>query len=399
MVKFLMPFKGLVDDRIFNRLVRARRRIHRWPEPAFREEKTARVIADYLNKLAIPYKKGVARTGVVARLESAPSDAPRIALRADMDALPIEEKTGLPYASRVKGFMHACGHDGHVAMLLGAAELLKKSPPPGNVVFLFQPAEEGTGGALSMIEAGALDGVDMIFGGHIDGAFNVGEMAIRTDVETSYTDALEIYIHGKGGHAAWPHETVDAVVVSSLFVIALQNIISRSTNPLHPTVITIGSIKAGTVYNAIADEAVLRGTVRNTDGKTRKHVLQRIRKTAETLASLHDARIEVNIIEGYPPVINHPEGYRLAREAAEELLGKEKVIALSQPSMGGEDFAYYLQKVPGCFVRFGAVGKDALAATSHSSTFNFDEEAIRVGAAFLAHVSRKAIEDLRARRA
>lgn len=399
MLKFRMPFKGLVDDRTFNRLVRVRRRIHRWPEPAFREEKTARVIGDYLARLSIPFKGGVARTGIIARLEGAATGAPTIALRADMDALPIEEKTGLPFASRVKGFMHACGHDGHVAILLGAAELLKKSPPPGNIVFLFQPAEEGTGGALSMIEEGALDGADMIFGGHIDGAFNVGEIAIRTDVETSYTDAVEICIHGKGGHAAWPHETVDAVVVSSLFVMALQNIISRSTNPLHPTVITIGSVNAGTVYNAIADEAVLKGTVRNTDGKTRKLVLQRIRKTAEALASLHDARIEVNIIEGYPPVINHPEGYRLARESAEELLGKEKVIALGKPSMGGEDFSYYLQKIPGCFVRFGAVGRGSAAATSHSSTFNFDEEVIRVGAAFFAHVARKAIEDLRTTRA
>ncbi len=388
-----------MDDRTFKRLVSLRRRIHRWPEPAFKEKKTGEAIARYLERLSIPYRRGIAKTGIVARIDNHGPPAPTVALRADMDALPIEEKTGLPYASRVKGYMHACGHDGHVAIVLGAAELLRKSPPPGNVVLLFQPAEEGSGGARSMIEAGALDGVDMIFGGHIDGAFKLGEIAIRTDVDSSYTDAIEIRILGRGGHAARPHETVDAVVVASLFVMALQNIISRSINPLNPTVITVGSLHAGTVYNAVADEAVLKGTVRNTDGKTRKDVLKRIQKTAEGMASLHDARIEVNIFEGYPPVVNHPECYLLAREAAEGLLGREKFINLVKPSMGGEDFAYYLKEVPGCFVRFGAVGRGGESATAHSSNFNFDEDVIRVGAAFFDAAVRRAVESLKEKRA
>lgn len=388
-----------MDDRTFSRLVKLRRRIHRWPEPAFKEHRTAGVITAYLKRSSIPFKAGIAKTGIVARLEGADPSGPTVAVRADMDALPIAEKTGLPFASRVKGHMHACGHDGHIAIVLGAAEVLRKSPPPGNVVFIFQPAEEGSGGALSMIESGALDGVEMIFGGHIDGSFNLGEIAIRTGMETSHTDALEIKILGKGGHAARPHETVDAVVVASLFVIALQNIVSRSIDPLNPTVITIGSLHAGTVYNAVADEATLKGTVRNTDGKTRRHVLQRIRKTAEALASLHDAVIEVNIMEGYPPVVNHPEGYRLARETAEDLVGKEKVINLSKPSMGGEDFSFYLQKIPGCFVRFGAVPNGSEVPMAHSSTFDFNEEVIRIGAAFFAEIARRAIGELGARRA
>jgi hippurate hydrolase len=394
-----MSLENLMDEKTFQRLVRVRRRIHRHPEPAFNERKTAQVIMKYLERLSIPYEAEVAKTGIVGRLENGGDGFPTIALRADMDALPIEEKTGLPYASKVKGFMHACGHDGHIAIVLGAAELLRKNPPPGNVVFLFQPGEEGGGGAQSMIEAGALDGVDMIFGGHIDGAFNVGEIAIRTDIDSSYTDALEIRIVGRGGHAARPHETVDAVMVASLFVISLQNIVSRSINPLHPTVITIGTIHAGSVYNAVADEAVLEGTVRSTDGKTRTEVLRRIKKTAEALGSLHDARIEVNVLEGYPPVVNHPEGYRIAREAAESVLGKEKVINLKKPSMGGEDFAYYLHRVPGCFVRFGGMGKDVVVPTAHSSCFNFDENAILVGAAFMADVVQRAIADKRKERA
>ncbi len=388
-----------MDDRTFKRLVNVRRRIHKWPEPGFKEHKTADVIMKYLGRLGIPYRKGVAKTGVVGRLEGTDPKGPTIALRADMDALPIEEKTGLPFSSRVKGYMHACGHDGHVAILLGAAELLKKDIPDGNVVFLFQPAEESSGGALNMIEEGALDGVDMVFGGHIEGNVPVGEIAVRTDVDSSYTDAMEIRIVGKGGHAARPHETVDAVVVASLFVIALQNIVSRSINPLNPTVITIGSLHAGSVYNAIADEAVLQGTVRNTDKKTRDDVLRRIKKTAQGLGALHDAQIDVNIMEGYPPVVNHHDGYVLARETVEDLFGKEKFINLIKPSMGGEDFSYYLQQVPGCFVRIGGLGKDTEAPTAHSSCFNFDEEVIRVGAVFFDRVVRKAISRIRDKRA
>jgi hippurate hydrolase len=390
-----MSYKRLVDEKLFNRLVRVRRQIHRWPEPAFGEVKTGKVIAKHLDRLSIPYRDRVAKTGIVARLENASPDAPTIALRADMDALPIEEKTGLPFSSKVKGHMHACGHDGHIAILLGATELLSASPPEGNVVFIFQPAEEGSGGARMMIDEGALEGVDMMFGGHIDGSFKLGEIAIRRGIETSYTDAFTIRILGRGGHAARPHETVDAVLVSSLFVIALQNIVSRGTDPLNPSVISIGTLHSGTVYNAVADEAVLEGTLRNTDGNTRKHVMQKIRKTAEALGSLHGAEIEVSFNEGYPPVINHPEGYRLSRDTAEEILGKEKVINLSKPSMGGEDFSYYLQKVPGCFVRFGASSRNTEVSMAHSSLYNFDEEVIRIGAAYYALLVRKAMEHLR----
>lgn len=385
-----------MDEKTFNRLVKLRRRIHRWPEPAFHEFRTSDTIVGYLERLSIPFRHGVAGTGIVATMEGkgGGQSVPTVALRADMDALPIGEKTGLPFASRVKGHMHACGHDGHVAMLLGAAELLKKSPPDGNVVLIFQPAEEGSGGAHLMVKEGALDGVDMIFGGHIDSGFRLGEIAVRSGVETSFTDALMIRILGRGGHAARPHEAVDAVLVGSLLVVAMQGIVSRSTDPLDPTVITLGSFHAGTVYNAIADEAVLEGTVRNTEAETRRRVLDRIRKTAEGIASMHDARVEVEIREGYPPVVNHPDGYALARAAAEELLGSEKVIGLIKPSMGGEDFSFFLNEVPGCFVRFGAVGPGKEATVSHSPSFDFDEEVIRIGAAYYARVATMAIEKL-----
>lgn len=389
-----MPYKTLIDDSLFQWLSSVRRKIHQWPEPAFEEHRTAQLISESLDKLSIPHRKGVAKTGIVARIENNPA-APTIALRADIDALALEEKTGLSFSSKVPGYMHACGHDGHVAILLGAAALLKKDPVDGNVVLIFQPAEEGSGGALSMIEEGALDEVDMIFGGHIDGHYRLGEIGIRRGLETSYTDALEIRVHGKGGHAARPHEAVDAVVVSSLFVLSLQNIVSRSIDPLNPTVITIGSLHSGTAHNAIADEALLHGTIRCTDSKTRKDVIYRIKKTASTLASLHDAEIDVKVKKGYPPIKNHSRGYKVAREAAEITVGTSRVLNLTQPSMGGEDFSYYLNKVPGCFVRFGSARKGDDHITAHSSYFDFDEDVIRVGAAFFAETVKTSIAGIR----
>jgi amidohydrolase len=399
MILLLMPYRKLMSDKTFNRLVKIRRRIHQYPEPAYKEVKTAALVAKELTRLGIPFKERVARTGVVGRLgDGAPGAVPTVALRADMDALPIEEKSGLPFSSRVKGFMHACGHDGHTAMLLGAAELLRKAPPEGNVLFVFQPAEEGGAGALAMRDEGVLEGVDMIFGGHIDAHYRLGEIAIRADVETSFTDALQIRIVGKGGHAARPHESVDAVLVASLFVIALQTIISRNIDPLHPAVITVGTVRAGSVYNAIADEAVMKGTLRSTDATTRKRVLARINKTAASLAALHEAQIEVDVREGYPPVINHPEGYALAREVAEGLVGTKNLINLRRPSLGGEDFAYYLERVPGCFVRFGAARGGFEAPVQHSSTFDFEEEVLRLGAIYYAEVARRSIQKLKGKK-
>ena len=379
-----------MTDEMFKRLVDLRRKIHQYPEPAFMEHRTAAVITAHLDKLGIPYRTGLGGTGVVARLGK---NGPTIALRADMDALTIQEKTGLPFSSKVDGCMHACGHDGHVAIMLGAAELLKEDPPDGSVVFIFQPAEEGGAGALKLVEEGALEGVDMIFGGHIEGRFNVGQIAIRPNVDTSFTDELIIQIVGKGGHAARPHETVDAILVGSLFVTALQNIVSRNVNPTTPTVISIGAFHAGTVFNAVADEATLKGTIRNSDKKTRDLVIRKIKKTAEAFAAMHDAKIDVEIIKGYPQVVNHPRGYALARDMAEEMFGKENVVNLGKPSMGGEDFAYYLERVPGCFIRLGA-GGDAVVPAAHSSTFDFNEEVIRVGGAFFAALARRAVSSL-----
>lgn len=384
-----------MDEASIKRIIALRRLIHKHPELAFNEKLTAEAIAEHLDKLGIKHKSGLAGTGVVGRIDSG-RPGPVIALRADMDALPIEEKQGSHFRSCVAGVMHACGHDGHVAMLVGAAGMLAKKGvlKSGSVVLIFQPAEEAGGGGRKLVELGVMEGVDMIFAGHLDLHYKTGRIAIRTGVETSYTDELVVQITGRGAHAAYPHESVDSVLVASQFVIAMQSIVARNTSPLIPSVITIGALHAGSACNAIADSAILRGTIRNTDTATRKEVIRRIRQSAKALADMHGARISVKVIDGYPPVINHPEGFAIAHATATRLLGARNVSTLDKPSMGGEDFAYYLKKARGCFVRFGAAGKAHAGLKAHSPEFDFDEGALKTGAEFLANVTLNAIARL-----
>ncbi len=386
--------KEIVNDELFGWIVDIRRRIHQWPEKAFEEHKTAELISTHLKELGIEHKTGVAKTGVVGRLIT-DEKAPTIALRADMDALPVNENTGLPFSSKAQGVMHACGHDGHVAILLGAAKLLRTNPPPGNIVFIFQPAEEREGGAKPMIEEGVLEGVDIIFGGHIERHYQVGEIAIKTGIHTSYTDSFDIEITGKGGHAARPHEAIDAVIIASQLVTYLQTIISRELDPLHPSVITVGVMQAGTAYNAIAENAVLKGTIRTTETSIRNQIIDNIKSIASSLSTLHSAKIDVRINPGYPPLINHDREYEFARDVALRLLGEKRVTSIPFPSLGGEDFSYYTQQIPGCFVRFGAAKKGHEQIPEHSSKFDFNEEVLRVGAAYMSELARYAIDKLK----
>jgi hippurate hydrolase len=384
----------IVNEELFEWIRDIRRTIHQWPELGFKEEKTSEFIARTLKKLGIKYKTGVAQTGVVGKLIT-DEKAPTIALRADIDALPITEETELPFASQNPGVMHACGHDGHTAIVLGAARLLKEDPPEGNVVFIFQPAEETDGGAKPMIDEGVLEGVDMIFGGHIERDNHAGIIGIKSGVHTAFTDAFEIKVIGKGGHAARPHETADAVLISSQIVINLQSIISRDIDPVHPAVLSVGYIRSGTVYNAIAERAVLRGTIRTTDETIREHIIDKIRKMCASYAILHDADIKFVNKPGYPPIINDEVSLGYAKYIAEKLIGKGNAVTLPYPSLGGEDFSYYLLKVPGCFVRFGAAKDGNEKIASHSPKFDFDEDVLRVGAAYLSELVRYSIKKLR----
>lgn len=386
--------KKIADDEFFKWMVDIRREIHQWPEKAFEERRTSELISRRLNEVGIEYRTGIAKTGILGRLITE-QKAPTVALRADMDALPVHEDTGLPFTSKVPGLMHACGHDGHVAILLGAAKLLKARPPKGNVVFIFQPAEEALGGAKPMIEEGALNGVDIIFGGHIETHYQLGEIAIKRGVHTAYTDSFDIEITGRGGHAARPHEAVDSVVIASHLIMCLQTIVSREVDPLYPAVITIGYMQAGTVSNAIAEKAILQGTIRTIETSVRERIVSKIKNTAFSLSTLYNAHIDARINPGYPPVINSDREYKFAWDTAERLLGQKRVISIPHPSLGGEDFAYFTQKIPGCLVRFGAAKEGCEDKASHSSQFDFNEEALRVGAVYLSELVRDAVEKLK----
>ncbi|WP_066380196.1 MULTISPECIES: M20 family metallopeptidase [unclassified Anabaena] len=383
----------LTSDKIFPRMVELRRNLHRHPELAFEEKKTASIVIDELKRLGIPFWYGGVGNGIIAKLINAGQSAPTIALRADMDALPGEENTGLPFASLHPGKMHACGHDGHMAMVLGAAALLKENPPPGNVVFIFQPAEEKGAGAKVMIQSGALEGVNAIFSGHVTRHYHVGEIMATNGVITAHSDGFTIRVRGRGGHGARPHEAVDAVVVTGLLIMAVQTLVSREINPAYPSVVTIGKVEAGSAGNVIAEEATLQGTIRTTNLEVRNYLIDGIKRIATAVGEVHNARIEVEIRHGYPPVINTETETAMARRAVVKLLGSQGLVAMDHPSMGAEDFSFYLLHVPGCYVRFGACQQGCENIPLHSPSFDFDEEALKVGAAFFDAVVREAIAE------
>ncbi len=372
-----------------------RRALHRVPELAYKEKQTSALIARQLDTLGIPYQLGLAGgTGIRAEISGGNGRGATVALRAYMDGLPITEETGLPFSSTRSGIMHACGHDGHVAMLLGAAALLKDMDLPGTVVLLFQPAEESGNGAAAMIEDQVLTGVDMIFSGHIDTHYPVGEITVDEGLICSYTDPFTIAIHGSGGHAARPHEAVDSVVVACNLVMNMQTLISRQINPSHAAVVTVGRMEAGTVHNVIAEHAVLEGTIRSAHRETRERILQGLERVILGAADMCNAEIRLKFFDSLPAVINDMQATAIARAAAVAVVGDKRVVSQGQPSLGGEDFSFYQQRIPGCMVRFGGRREDGAVGPAHSARFDFDEELFRYGASWLAHVARHALKSL-----
>ncbi|BCO08467.1 peptidase M20 [Desulfolithobacter dissulfuricans] len=370
-----------------------RRSLHRYPELAYQEERTGRRIVEELDRLGVKWRGGFASTGIVAEIGQG-GDTPCVALRADMDALPITEETGVSFASTRPGVMHACGHDGHVAMLLGTAALLRDQELPGRVRLLFQPAEESGNGAARMIDDGALDGVDMIFGGHIDTHYPVGRFTVDQGLVCSYTDPFVIRIHGQGGHAARPHEAIDSVVVASNLVMSLQTLISRQIDPAQAAVITVGRFVAGTVHNVIAEHALLEGTIRSAHPGTRERILSGIRRVIQGFGEMCNASIELEFFGHLPAVINDETATAIARHAADRVVGTDNVISQGHPSLGGEDFAFYQQRIPGCLVRFGGACTTRETGPAHSSRFDFDEAVLGLGAAWLAEVARAGLHSL-----
>ncbi len=377
-----------IQPSLFERMVALRRDLHRHPELSWQEHRTTERLVSELDRLGLSYERPLP-TGVIAEIEG-PPDVPSVAIRADIDALPIQEETGLAYASEIPGVMHACGHDAHTAMLVGAAELLlsRRDTLSAPVRLIFQPAEELGAGAKSMLEAGALTVVGAIFGGHVDRHFPTGTVVAVKGTVNASTDAFRISIRGQQGHAARPHETVDAVVAGSLIVMAVQTIVSREIDPTHPSVVSIGRFEAGSAPNVIAGTASLAGTIRAQELEVRDHLRRSIARICGAVGQLHEADIKLEIEEGTPPLVNRGPMVDVARSAAEAALGPDRVRSVVRgANMGGEDFSWYLQHVPGCYVRLGARLPDSAGYPAHSSRFEIDEEVLASGAAWFAEVA------------
>jgi amidohydrolase len=362
-----------------------RRDIHQHPELGYDEHRTAAFVAEQLRQFGCDeVATGLGGTGVVGlirgRKPAGKRDVKTIGLRADMDALPIEEATGLPYASRTPGKMHACGHDGHTAMLLGAARYLAETRNfAGDAVVIFQPAEEGGFGAAAMIKDGLFErfAIDQVYGMHNGPGIPVGSFAIRPGPIMASTDAVNIRIEGRGGHAARPHLSIDSVLVGSQLIVALQSIVSRSVDPLDSAVVSMCEFHAGNARNVIPQFAELKGTVRTLTAEVRALAEKRVREVVEGVARMTGATIELEYARGYPVVVNHAAQTDFAIKVAQDVAGNGNVAEMP-PLMGGEDFAYMLEKRPGAFIFCG----NGDSAGLHHPAYNFNDDAIVFGTSY-----------------
>jgi amidohydrolase len=377
-----------------------RRAIHRNPELSNEEQKTASLVASILRDAGLEVRTGIGGHGVLGLLEGArPGGC--VALRADMDALPFVEKTGVPWASQVKGVMHACGHDTHTAMLLGAALVLSemKDEIPGTVKFLFQPAEEANpvGGAPAMIAQGVLENpkVDAIFGLHVWPSLATGTLGTRAGALMGASDRLFITVKGKGSHGSEPENGVDAIAIAAQIITAIQTIVSRSVSPLDAAVISIGTIKGGNRYNVIADEVVLEGTVRTVIPETQEKMPGRIEGIARGIARGMGGDCDMEYVKGYPPLMNDPELARRAFPVLERIVGKENVVHVEKPALGGEDFSFFSKVIPSLFMWVGCrpegISKDEVAPL-HNNCFLPDEKALPLGVEVLVSCALEYLE-------
>ena len=369
-------------------IINTRRDIHKNPELSFQEYRTSELVANRLEHYDIKVEKNIGKTGVVGTLVGH-KKGKTIAFRADMDALPIQETSDVSYKSINDGIMHACGHDAHTAILLGAAEVLSKHKKNinGNIKFIFQPAEEGYGGAQFMINDGAIDNVDEIYGLHVWNYQKSGTVGVKSGPVMAAADLFTIKIQGIGGHGAAPQGTVDCIVVASYLVQALQTIVSRNTNPLDSTVVTVGQMNGGYNFNVIADQVILKGTTRAYTEQNRQLIKNRMQKIITGIGKTFNAKIKLEYKDGYPPVINNEAITYNVKNAAKAIV-QDNVI---EPylSMGGEDFSYFSNQVPGCFFFLGSAPKDRAPMSSphHCSHFDIDENAMLIGSSIFVELA------------
>jgi amidohydrolase len=377
-------------------LIRLRRHVHSHPELGFRELRTAQFIAGRLGELGITVRTGVGKTGVVGDLGER---GPRIALRADIDALPIQEENDVPYASEVAGVMHACGHDAHVACLLGAAQLLAEEHAagrlPGQVRFLFQPSEEGQddeglSGGMRMADEGVMEGVDGVAALHVWADVPVGAITVRDGIMMAHPDKFVLTIQGRAAHGAFPHRGVDAITLSAQVITALQTVVSRRTDPIRAKVLTVGTIQGGTKDNIVAGSVTMTGTLRTFESETRDTMLAELERACGVARAL-GGDYDLKVIPGYLPVVNDPAMTALVRQVAADLLGPEAVREAAL-EMGGEDFSYLAQKAPGCFFLLGGATPGAAKREHHHSQFDIDERCLPLGTALLAELAMRFLD-------
>lgn len=368
-----------------NEVIQIRRQIHKYPELGGNEFETAKFIEKKLKEYKIAYKR-ISKTGIIATIKGN-SSGKVIALRADIDALPIQEDNILNYKSKNKGIMHACGHDSHIAMMLGAAKILSKHKPSGTVRFIFQPSEETSDGAKSMIKGGALNNpkVDIILGMHVCPWISSGKIGIKYGAMMAAVDKVNIEITGEIAHGAYPHLGKDAIVATSAFINMAQSIISREVDPTEPAVITFGKIKGGDAYNVICENIYLEGTVRTLNNKTRKLIKEKIMQKLKAVEIAYGVKTKVNYQGVGNPLINDKEITKICYKTAKEFYGKNNIVVLEKPSMGGEDFADYLNKVAGNFIYIGTSKNKATSYPWHHSNFNIDEQVLPKASKYIAY--------------
>lgn len=381
-------------QQIADELIRIRRDIHQHPELGFQEFRTAALVADTLREIGLSPRTQIGRTGVVAEL--GPEDGPIIAIRADMDALPIHEKTEVAYASQTPGVMHACGHDAHTAIALGAAHLLKQSLATekwhGRVRFLFQPSEEwadanGVSGATAMIEDGALEGVSRVIALHVWSSMPASLCLFQDQYSLAAVDSFEAWIRGTGGHGAYPHASTDPIYMLSTILSALYAIPSRLINPLRPCVVSIGQVHGGAASNVIPNQVYLQGTIRSHQEEVRQKLWAEI-ENALKFSTLMGGSYELKIHKGYPAMYNDSEVNDWLKASARDLIGKEKIIE-TEFGMGSEDFAYMTRAAKGSMFMLGAALPDGIVRNHHTDIFDIDESVIPIGAAILAETARR----------